>query len=382
VTDRPTPPVSADADLQDFPFMPLHVARLRDSDLAAEEEPEACWYAVLLWAASWHQLPAGSLPDNDTVLMRLVGLGRDKKTWQRNKEGAMRGFVLCSDGRFYHPVVAEQVNEAWDGKIRQRHRTFCAAVRKHNERNPKNKLESPSFEDWDGLGRPERVTDVVTQMSRVTEEDVTRDKPSRHGDVTRETASKRKGQGQGQGQGDSNNKGSVGTDVPTGADAPDGPDDDQPGPDEPPVTDPPAPTARDLTKAVFDTGLAILRHAVPTEQQARRLLGKWRQQFGDGVVLAVLSRCEVEGPTDPVSWMTASLQAEQRKVSGNGSANLTGSAGTARRGQPDGTTSALHRQLAEARSREASEAAGRRDAGGAGSDGELPLAPARALPRG
>jgi hypothetical protein len=64
----PAPLTPPDCDLQDFPFMPLHVARLRDSDLASEEEPEACWYAVLLWAASWHQIPAASLPDNDAVL--------------------------------------------------------------------------------------------------------------------------------------------------------------------------------------------------------------------------------------------------------------------------------------------------------------------------
>ena len=196
--------------------MPLQVARLRDSDLAAEEEPEACWYAVLLWATSWHQLPAGSLPDNDTVLMRLVGLGRDKKTWAKFKTGAMRGFILCSDGRFYHPVVAEQVNEAWDGKVRQRHRTFCAAVRKHNERNPKNKVESPSFEEWDALGRPEKVADAVTDLSRVTDGNVTRDNDECHGDVARETPSKRKGQGQGQGQGQGDsNKHISGTDVPS-----------------------------------------------------------------------------------------------------------------------------------------------------------------------
>ena len=52
MTGRP-PLTSPDADLQDFPFMPLHVARLRDSDLAAEGDPEGCWYAVLLWAAGW-----------------------------------------------------------------------------------------------------------------------------------------------------------------------------------------------------------------------------------------------------------------------------------------------------------------------------------------
>lgn len=187
------PLVPAEVDLQDFPFMPLHVARLRDSNLAAEEDPEACWYAVLLWAASWHQIPAGSLPDNDTVLMRLVGLGRDQRTWKKHRAGALRGFVLCEDGRLYHPVVAESALEAWNGKLRQRHRTFCAAIRQHNKRYPENTLETPMFEEWEALGRPDKMAEVVTHLSRVTGPNVTREKHS-----------KRKGQGEGKGQGGSN----------------------------------------------------------------------------------------------------------------------------------------------------------------------------------
>jgi hypothetical protein len=166
--DLPLPPVPADADLQDFPFMPLQVARLRDSDFAAEEEPEACWYAVLLWAASWHQIPAGSLPDNDTVLRRLCGLGRDTKTWQKHKNGALRGFFLCSDGRFYHNVVSEQVNEAWQSKLAQRHRSFCGAVRKHNDRRSDNILEIPTFDEWVRLDRPEKVVDLITALGLST----------------------------------------------------------------------------------------------------------------------------------------------------------------------------------------------------------------------
>ena len=111
MTGRP-PLTSPDADLQDFPFMPLHVARLRDSDLAAEGDPEGCWYAVLLWAAAWHQLPAGSLPDNDAVLTKLCGLGRDLRTFRKHRPDALRGFVACDDGRLYHPVIAEQVAAA------------------------------------------------------------------------------------------------------------------------------------------------------------------------------------------------------------------------------------------------------------------------------
>lgn len=128
------PLTPADCDLQDFPFMPLHVARLRDSDLAAEADPEACWYAVLLWAAAWHQIPAASLPDNDAILTKLIGLGRDVKTFRKHRAGAMRGFVACADGRLYHAVVAEQACAAWEGKLQQRWRTECARVKKANQR--------------------------------------------------------------------------------------------------------------------------------------------------------------------------------------------------------------------------------------------------------
>jgi len=145
-----TPP---DADLQDFPFMLLHVARLRDSDLAAEAHPEACWYAVMLWAASWHQLPAGSLPNNDTVLARLCGLGRDLRTFKRHRADALRGFVVCDDGRLYHPVVAEQVVAAWESKRQQRWRSECARIKKANQRNGTD-LPIPTYEEFIGAHVP------------------------------------------------------------------------------------------------------------------------------------------------------------------------------------------------------------------------------------
>lgn len=128
MSELPDPLVGPDVDLQDFAFMPLHVARLRDSDFAASVHPEAAWYAVLLWAASWHQIPAGSLPNNDTMLMRFAGLGRDVKTWKKHRDEALYGFELCKDGRLYHPIIAELVNRAWARHHRLRH----AALRKTN----------------------------------------------------------------------------------------------------------------------------------------------------------------------------------------------------------------------------------------------------------
>ncbi|MBO9380436.1 DUF1376 domain-containing protein [Sphingomonas histidinilytica] len=194
----PAPLTPPDADLQDFPFMPLHVARLRDSDLAAEEHPEACWYAVLLWAASWHQIPAGSLPDNDTVLMRLVGLGRDSRTWKKHRGGALRSFVKCADGRLYHPVVAEQVIERWQRKVEQRHRTECARIKKANQRNG-TEHPCPDFESYATANFPASVPYLSFETRTSVPEDTPPLSSGTDADVPRETGSK----GEGEGEGDS-----------------------------------------------------------------------------------------------------------------------------------------------------------------------------------
>lgn len=181
-----------DCDLQDFPFMPLHVARLRDSDLAATVDPEAAWYAVMLWAASWHQIPAASLPDDDMVLTRLCGLGRDIRTFRRHRAGALHGFVMCDDGRWYHPVVAEQANAAWKAKQEQRWRTECARIKKHNQRHGTD-FASPTLEDFVASGCKPVPLSVPSKSTDCPQ--------GQGGDVPRENSSK--GQGQGQGQGDS-----------------------------------------------------------------------------------------------------------------------------------------------------------------------------------
>ena len=110
-----------DCDLRDYHWMPLDVLRLRDSTVASLENAEAFRCAVLLWCASWHQIPAASLPDDELQLARLSGYGRDIKTFRiaRNAD-AMRGWTKCSDGRLYHPVVAEKARESWESKQAQK----------------------------------------------------------------------------------------------------------------------------------------------------------------------------------------------------------------------------------------------------------------------
>jgi hypothetical protein len=111
--ELPPPPVPADCDLRSFPYLPLDVVRLRDSRLAATATGDEFRAAVLLWCASWHQIPAASLPTDDRELAALAGYGRDLKGWMKVRAMALHGWVLHADGRIYHPVVAEKAAEAW-----------------------------------------------------------------------------------------------------------------------------------------------------------------------------------------------------------------------------------------------------------------------------
>ncbi len=124
------PLVSPEVDLRDFPYMPLDVLRLRDSDLLVHATADEFRAAVVLWCASWHQIPAASLPDDDKALASLAGYGRDVSGWLEARTGALRHWVKCTDGRLYHPVVAEKANEAWEAKQKQRARTESARAAK------------------------------------------------------------------------------------------------------------------------------------------------------------------------------------------------------------------------------------------------------------
>lgn len=112
-----TPP---DCDLRDFSFMPLDASRLLDSDLFALSTGDEFKAALSLWCKCWLQVPAASLPNDDRVLAHLSGAGAK---WRKVKDMALRGFVLCSDGRLYHTVVAEKAKDAWAKKQSYRDRS-------------------------------------------------------------------------------------------------------------------------------------------------------------------------------------------------------------------------------------------------------------------
>lgn len=270
MTDAGVAPLTpADCDLQDFPFMPLDVARLRDSDLAADESPEACWAAVLLWSASWHQVPAASIPDNDNWIAKQAGYaqrGKIAREWASVRAGALRGWVRCTDGRLYHPVVAEKARDAWQAKLEQRWRTECARIKKHNDRHEGANVPRPTFEEWIAAGCPQGQPLFVPRDTKQKTED-------KGGDTT----SKR----QGEGQGDLNS-------VPNGT-----------GGKPPLITDP--------NEIIFGYGLALLTNAGTAEKQARSFLGGLRKHHGDAALIDKLRECAKTKPLQPLEWLAAAL---------------------------------------------------------------------------
>lgn len=138
----PEPLTPPDCDLRDFSYMPLDVARLRDSEAAVVLSDAEFRAAIMLWCAAWHQVPAASLPADDRLLASLAGYGRDRSKWKKVKDGALRGFIECSDGRLYHPVISEKAAEAHQKRRTQSKRTEAAtaaaaavAAKKRSENN-------------------------------------------------------------------------------------------------------------------------------------------------------------------------------------------------------------------------------------------------------
>lgn len=108
------PLTPGECDVSNFPFMPLDIDRLLNSEtwiLGDDSEKVA---SMTLWLKSWKQIPAASIPNNDKMLAHLSGMGAK---WKKVREHALRGWIDGGDGRLYHPVVAEKALEAWIEKL-------------------------------------------------------------------------------------------------------------------------------------------------------------------------------------------------------------------------------------------------------------------------
>lgn len=104
-----SPLVPKDADLRSYTWLKLDYSRLFSSEFFAMANDAEFRAAFILWCKSMQQLPAGSLPNNDKALAGWCG--KNVKQWVKIKDMALHGWQLADDGRLYHPVLAEVVND-------------------------------------------------------------------------------------------------------------------------------------------------------------------------------------------------------------------------------------------------------------------------------
>lgn len=126
----------ADVTIPRLPWVPVYVERLWSSDFFAVATDAEFRAAFCLWLKSWAQRPPGSLPNDDRLLCRLAELGNDLDKWKKVKRIALRHWIRCTDGRLYHPVVAELVIEAFEKLSSNKRRTAAATAARWNSTKP------------------------------------------------------------------------------------------------------------------------------------------------------------------------------------------------------------------------------------------------------
>jgi hypothetical protein len=115
--------------------MKLYGDDMLESDTWWESSHEEKVVALTSWWRSWHQVPAGSLPNDDVRLARMLGYGTVEQ-FRLIRERALRGWTECSDGRLYHKVVCRIVVEAWNKKRLHAWEKEKDRARKRNKGRP------------------------------------------------------------------------------------------------------------------------------------------------------------------------------------------------------------------------------------------------------
>lgn len=129
-TDLPAPLVPFETDISGLPAFMLDVERLFASELWALSTGEEFKAALALWGRAWQQTPPGSVPNDDRLLAAFSGAGT---RWKKVRAMALRGFVLCSDNRYYHRVLCADVMRAAKNKEDRRLRTLAASKARRNK---------------------------------------------------------------------------------------------------------------------------------------------------------------------------------------------------------------------------------------------------------
>ncbi len=142
-------------DVRCLPYMPLQIERLRKSKawLRCKRRPELAFYLVNLWMRAWHEVPAGTIEDDDDVLADAAMC--EPSMWPQIKDDLLKGWKR-SGNRLSHETVTELATEA-AGKLRKnKNRTEAARAA------ALKKASDPSVTETVTELATEPVTELVT----------------------------------------------------------------------------------------------------------------------------------------------------------------------------------------------------------------------------
>lgn len=117
--------VPANVDLTELPRCQFAIEKLcfsRFTNLPAE----AFKAAVLLYARSYREAPAGSLPGDDEELAGMANLGGDVARWAIMKARVLEGWEMCADGRYYRKDLSILVLSGWMKRLISRRKSAAA----------------------------------------------------------------------------------------------------------------------------------------------------------------------------------------------------------------------------------------------------------------
>jgi hypothetical protein len=150
MTELPDPLTPHDCDIRKYAWLPLSPSVLKGSKtwLRCKRNPALAFYHINLWTASWCQIPAASLEDDDDYLCDLAQC--DPDAWPGVRNAVLSGWIKCSDGRLYHAYVAEEALKAF------------AILLKGEEKRGKDRVRLQEWRDAKAAKRTANVTSSET----------------------------------------------------------------------------------------------------------------------------------------------------------------------------------------------------------------------------
>ncbi len=103
--------MSESIDVRCLPYMPLQIEQLRKSKtwLRCRRRPDLGFYVMNLWMRAWHEVPAGSIEDDNDILADAAMCPPEK--WEELRDILLEGWE-SRGGRVYHRTVTDLATEA------------------------------------------------------------------------------------------------------------------------------------------------------------------------------------------------------------------------------------------------------------------------------